>query len=340
LNNLLQLGPVFTPQDLSEVALELDDKERELMMSQGMDTEDAIKFVAEDSGRVDDSGNFSVEVLSVALERRFNITLSTEFNADAKAFILNFDSHWFTVRQLANGEYYDLNSLIPRPRHVTKFYLHAYLAQMKEEGYTLFIVKGDLPNYLDVQDTSCGSPADWCSIGGGEEPDFQSSSSATTTTAARKDPISNSAANFTSSPFEAFKTAGYSMTNSSQTSIAAEDDDEDDEQLREALALSLASNFPSLTKEEEDDLKSGPDMSESKIVRVQVILPDGGKRIRNFRPQSSCLVLYEYVSKELRRPKEGFTLSIGLPAARKLKFEDSMEVLFPASVVRVSLVTN
>ena len=59
LNNVLQ-GPYFTAFDLADVAHELDAKERDLMLASGMDTEEAIKFLAEDSGNVDGSGNFSV----------------------------------------------------------------------------------------------------------------------------------------------------------------------------------------------------------------------------------------------------------------------------------------
>lgn len=61
LNNLLQ-GPYFDDFDLAEIAHQLDARERELMLSEGTDTADAIRFVAEDSGNVDASGNFSITV--------------------------------------------------------------------------------------------------------------------------------------------------------------------------------------------------------------------------------------------------------------------------------------
>ena len=50
-------------------ALELDARERELMFSQGVDTPDAIQFAASGSVNVDESGNFSITVLSEALRR-------------------------------------------------------------------------------------------------------------------------------------------------------------------------------------------------------------------------------------------------------------------------------
>jgi Ataxin-3 len=60
LNNLLQ-SPVFSPDGLAQLALRLDAQERAFMLSQGTDTPDALKFLAEDSGNVDEAGNFSLQ---------------------------------------------------------------------------------------------------------------------------------------------------------------------------------------------------------------------------------------------------------------------------------------
>lgn len=51
LNALLQ-GPWFSAPDLAEIGAALDKQERDLMLAAGADTEDAIRFVAEDSGWV------------------------------------------------------------------------------------------------------------------------------------------------------------------------------------------------------------------------------------------------------------------------------------------------
>ena len=61
LNNLLQAS-IFTEFDLAEIAHELDARERDLMLAEGLDTADAVRFIAEDSGNVDESGNFSFSV--------------------------------------------------------------------------------------------------------------------------------------------------------------------------------------------------------------------------------------------------------------------------------------
>ena len=74
LNNACQ-GPYFDVELLSNIAQELDNRERELMMEMGVDTTDAIRFAAEDSGNVDESGNFSLMVLQTAIRRRFGVEL-------------------------------------------------------------------------------------------------------------------------------------------------------------------------------------------------------------------------------------------------------------------------
>ena len=62
LNNLLQ-GPYFNAGALADIAHELDRKEKALMMTEGM-TADAMAFMREASGNVDEQGNFSIQVLS------------------------------------------------------------------------------------------------------------------------------------------------------------------------------------------------------------------------------------------------------------------------------------
>ena len=63
LNNLLQ-GAFFSPADLADIAAELDALERQMMLEAGVDTPEAIAFLAEESGNVDNSGNFSIQVLN------------------------------------------------------------------------------------------------------------------------------------------------------------------------------------------------------------------------------------------------------------------------------------
>ena len=150
LNNLLQ-GSYFTAADLSEIALELDEMERQMMLEMGSETPEALKFLAEASGNVDEAGNFSIQVLSRALERSHEMTLSNaasesladrkgEFAATDDAFVLNRAAHWFTVRKMY-GVYWNLNSMLERPELISDFYLSAFLAQLRQDGYDVFVVQ-------------------------------------------------------------------------------------------------------------------------------------------------------------------------------------------------------
>ena len=66
LNNLMQ-GQFFDVSMLGDIASGLDAEERALMMEAGADTPDALRYLAQDSQNVDDSGNFSIQVLRRAL---------------------------------------------------------------------------------------------------------------------------------------------------------------------------------------------------------------------------------------------------------------------------------
>lgn len=64
-NSLLQ-GPLFNEWDLAKMAQELDEKERTLMASHGMNTPEFIKYAAEESGNVARDGMFSIQVRFVS----------------------------------------------------------------------------------------------------------------------------------------------------------------------------------------------------------------------------------------------------------------------------------
>lgn len=160
LNNLLQ-SPLFTVGDLADIAEVLDLQERQFMMEGGTDSVDAIKFLAEDSGNVDESGNFSIEVLKSALQNSTNIELipwfpmiALERNEDPSSeegFVVNRSNHWFAVRRVGN-HWWDLNSFNSVPQHISMFYLSAYLAQLAQDGYSVFAARGKYPK-IDRADT-------------------------------------------------------------------------------------------------------------------------------------------------------------------------------------------
>eukprot|EP00940_MAST-03C_sp_MAST-3C-sp2_P003409 g3409.t1 len=154
LNNLMQ-APIFDLETLTKIAHNLDEEERALMLAGGCDTPAALKFLAEDSGNVDGSGNFSLQVLRIALQKHGVALVDSQHKSMAnvdidvtavKAFVCNLQSHWFTLRNI-NGRWFNLNSLLKDgPEHISDFYLNAYLAQLRGEGWRIFIVRGVLPD--------------------------------------------------------------------------------------------------------------------------------------------------------------------------------------------------
>lgn len=143
LNNLLQ-GPYFSAVELSEIALELDRKERQLA--------GPMEYRSQN---VDDSGNFSIQVLRCAMERHSHIGLEPWFKGGSerdplneKGFIVNRSDHWYTIRKL-HGQWWNLNSSIDFPEPVGPFYLSALLTSLKLDGYSVFNATGPVPDKGD-----------------------------------------------------------------------------------------------------------------------------------------------------------------------------------------------
>eukprot|EP00198_Chlamydomonas_reinhardtii_P012694 XP_001702031.1 ataxin-3-like protein [Chlamydomonas reinhardtii] len=144
LNTLLQ-GPYFSEIDLAQIAHGLDALERELLG-------DAMG--GEASGNVAMDGMFSIQVLSRALESWGLTVMSLESEeardlkaapTSAEAFICNLQEHWFTLRRVADGEWWNFNSLFPAPQPLSTFYLTAFLDTLRGEGWTIFVIRGKLP---------------------------------------------------------------------------------------------------------------------------------------------------------------------------------------------------
>ncbi|CAE7568638.1 unnamed protein product [Symbiodinium microadriaticum] len=155
LNNLLQ-GPAFGPGDLAEIGVHLDQQERALVRSQSSQSQGGAGLEGQpynvDSSA--DGGNFSIQVLTVALER-YHLELVPSRHPDVKekmqdpasatqAFLCQYHDHWFAIRKVLDG-WWNLNSTRKRPAQVGPFYLAAWLAQLQAEGYTIFLVLGSFP---------------------------------------------------------------------------------------------------------------------------------------------------------------------------------------------------
>ncbi|XP_066484588.1 ataxin-3 isoform X2 [Tiliqua scincoides] len=152
LNNLLQ-GEYFSPVELSSIAQQLDEEERMRMAEGGVSSEEYRTFL-QPSGNMDDSGFFSIQVISNALKVwgleliLFNSPEYQRLGIDPineRSFICNYKEHWFTVRKLGK-QWFNLNSLLTGPELISDTYLALFLAQLQQEGYSIFVVKGDLPD--------------------------------------------------------------------------------------------------------------------------------------------------------------------------------------------------
>uniref|UniRef100_A0A9J8ARC1 ubiquitinyl hydrolase 1 n=2 Tax=Cyprinus carpio TaxID=7962 RepID=A0A9J8ARC1_CYPCA len=152
LNNLLQ-GEYFSPVELSSIAQQLDEEERMRMAEGGVQTEEYRTFLQQPSGNMDDSGFFSIRVISSALGVwglelvLFNSREYQQLRIDPiheKAFICNYKEHWFTVRKLGQ-QWFNLNSLLTGPELISDTYLALFLAQLQQEGYSIFVIRGSLP---------------------------------------------------------------------------------------------------------------------------------------------------------------------------------------------------
>lgn len=62
------------------------------------------------------------------------------------------------MRKIA-GEWWNLNSMLPAPQPLSQFYLSAYLNQLRQDGYSIFLVQGALPPVtLDEAGASVDAP--------------------------------------------------------------------------------------------------------------------------------------------------------------------------------------
>ena len=141
--------------DLAEIASTLD-KEESQTCSQ----------LAKEN--MDDSGYFSVQVISKALEI-WNLELIHVDSSRVKgvkleleeAFICNYENHWFTLRNFSHSlastqdlGWYNLDSTLEAPSKISETYLVLYLLELKNSGYTIFIIRGQLPSSQNLDYTS------------------------------------------------------------------------------------------------------------------------------------------------------------------------------------------
>jgi ataxin-3 len=137
LNNLLQ-GPFLDIVTISQIGMQLDKEESSLT---GVHSQN----------NVDDSGNYSVQVLERALEmfgaklkllkKRQAISYVEGDGNNVEALIFNSSTHWYSIRKI-NGIWFNLNSTneLPGPEIISDFYLSAFIQGAEDIGYTNFLV--------------------------------------------------------------------------------------------------------------------------------------------------------------------------------------------------------
>lgn len=116
-NALLQ-GPVFNEVSMAQIAQQLDQQERELMGGQLASGGNSGGGVGADNNsyNVANSGNYSLQVLEMALNNRGEfkcVPIGTLKNMDlaekCHGFICHKGDHWIAIRKVHNV-WYNLNS--------------------------------------------------------------------------------------------------------------------------------------------------------------------------------------------------------------------------------------
>lgn len=289
LNNLVQAN-VFEPAALADIAHQLDQMELNFMAQNnegGVRSKDYLNRVAEGSGNVDPSGNFSIEVLRAALRSKYDLDLPnvmaksvSNFGdvTEMEGFICNKDSHWFAIR-LINGRFWNLNSMKERPETISHFKLATEIAGFQSSGYTVFCVPFGLPPPCTTKaQRQRGLPEYWW-----KEDDLVKGKGKNAVTAAT---------NTWDSVGSGMRLDGRSTTmDGNQLEGLTED-----EMLQMALKASLESTKTS--PEVTVTLTPEPAKGTPDAASIQFRLPSGSRSVRRFLKSDLVAMVYAYVESE------------------------------------------
>ena len=77
----------------------------------------------------------------------YNMDIHTKliYCSSQRAFICNFREHWLTIRRLG-AQWFNLNSLLTGPELISDTFLALTLAQLQRDGYSIYLVVGELPD--------------------------------------------------------------------------------------------------------------------------------------------------------------------------------------------------
>jgi len=257
----------------------------------GTSSKDYLKRVAEGSGNVDESGNFSIEVLRSALMTMFNLQLPNIRQkgvgdvleiTNIEGFICNKASHWFAIRKI-NNTFYNLNSTLERPEVISHFKLAAEMEMLQTEGYSVFCVLEPLPPEATSEAMiENGLPQFWF-----KEKDLLSGKLNATTRA--------------NNPWNVLGTGRRLDGEGKSISQLSED-----EQLQMALAKSLEQPESLAYSLTEEPIEGSPG-----CVKIQFRLPDGTRTVRRFSESAPVGMIYAFVISKC--PKQSIELRAGFP---------------------------
>ena len=154
LNNLAQ-APIFSYHQLASIAGRLDQLELQFLKPKpgSSDNKDYLARLAQGSENVDGAGNFSIQVLTAAVEQEYGVTLphlsqqdllnDTDIT-DVQGFLCHKLNHWFAIRNVG-GRFWNLDSMKELPVAVSHFKLATAMQTWAADGYTIFCVKQGLP---------------------------------------------------------------------------------------------------------------------------------------------------------------------------------------------------
>eukprot|EP00934_Nitzschia_sp_Nitz4_P006858 Nitzschia sp. Nitz4//scaffold10_size219509//218038//219285//NITZ4_001470-RA/size219509-processed-gene-0.108-mRNA-1//1//CDS//3329533046//6848//frame0 len=294
LNNLVQ-DCSFTVAELSEIAHHLDQMELAFMSQNnegGIHSKDYIQRVAEGSGNVDSSGNFSIEVLRAALQSRYNLELPNIAQqgvaalvsdvTDMAGFICHRHDHWFAIRKI-NGNFWNLNSTQPHPERISHFQLAGTIEGLQNSGYSVFCVPGGLPpprtSLVSINEVR-GSPDFWWK----EQDLLQGNVSK-----------ASAATNAWTNVGTGMRLDGRNPVSSSATSTNQYEGLTEEEMIQIAMQESLQQSSAPQTVSKAVPLPPEPPVGAPGAVRIQFRLPSGGRAVRRFLSDDSVRVLYSYV---------------------------------------------
>lgn len=278
LNNLVQRD-VFTTDYLTSKALYLDHLELEMMADNnegGVHSAEYRQRLQEGSGNVDAQGNFSIQVLKVALEEKFGVNLKHTLSSEAlnsgvdvtdfDGFICHKSNHWYSIRKIG-GRFWNLNSILERPSPISHFQLATEIATSKKDGYTVFTVGHNaLPK--------CGELLGSAGINWHKMSDLLAGKSTAQ---------------------DAFEKLGAGLRLDGKRKLENIENLTEEEQIALAMEASLSNSKKIVNVPVPDE----PGTSVEGAVRLQFRLPGGKRIIRRFLPDDLVDGIYAFCSSEI-----------------------------------------